>query len=100
MSEYTPGPWQMHDEFYCHEEIYGNLDLVDGNVRGTLVCEVSENDESFANARLIAAAPDLLEACKDAADAMSRMDCGEETRMGSALKKVCDAIAKATGENL
>jgi hypothetical protein len=74
MSEHTPGPWKMHDEDYCPEEIYGDFEgpMEDGKIRGTLVCTVAgEFDESpipEKNARLILAAPELLAAliaCED-----------------------------------
>ena len=53
MSEYTPGPWTAYacDDFY---QIQG---------RGAYVAEVFNRHE--ANARLIAAAPELYEALGD-----------------------------------
>lgn len=69
MSYHTPGKWQMHDSDHCPEEIWGNLEgpLEDGQIHGKLVCVVEDGpvgfgDEERANARLIAAAPELLEA--------------------------------------
>lgn len=65
--KHTPGPWQMHDDDYCPEQIYGNLELIDGKIRGTLICEIQgdmDEPKNLANARLIAAAPDLLAACQ------------------------------------
>lgn len=93
MSNHTKGPWHVEviddeDEenryAVCHPGTSCNL---------TTICNLlSESD-----ARLIAAAPDLLKALKLAADAMSRMDCAEGTRMEVALLNAESAIAKAEG---
>lgn len=65
---YTPGPWTLGDENNeCCEVILGDkhnlvasLDRRDCNT-GKIVIE---RDEMLANARLIAAAPDLLKSLK------------------------------------
>lgn len=57
----------MHDETYCPEEIWGDLEgpLEDGKVHGTFICEVNQDAPNWRdNARLIAAAPDMLAALK------------------------------------
>lgn len=61
----TPGPWQQHDWDHCPLEIWGNLEgpMEDGQILGTQICEVLTNE---ADAKLIAAAPELLEACQKA----------------------------------
>lgn len=46
---------------------------------GSVIAAVVENDESKANAALIAAAPALLEACKEAIDRLHKL--GGETQM-------------------
>jgi hypothetical protein len=59
---HTNGPWQMHDEDYCPEEIWGDLGLFDGAVRGTKICEIDQGNPNWlANAKLIRAAPELRE---------------------------------------
>lgn len=65
-SRHTPGPWtvDIDGEFEGFINVYGG-DSLEILVKGTLSDERSD-DESIANARLIAAAPDLLEACKRA----------------------------------
>jgi hypothetical protein len=61
MSKHTPGPWN-NNKWNCHEHqisaLGGTVALVSHS--HSLISEESAD----ANARLIAAAPDLLEACK------------------------------------
>lgn len=63
MSAHTPGPWRHYDD-----EIVQNIN---GSLGDPTVCSLvsaggdafaDDEDEFMANARLIAAAPDLLEA--------------------------------------
>ena len=118
---HTPGPWTIHDEEYCQDEIYGDLrgPMEDGRIVGTQVCFISEAESEktrLANARLIAAAPDLLAALKElddaadvfAADQSHATDkrCGEVQpvtvaeceALNAALAKARAAIRKAEGE--
>lgn len=56
MSEHTPGPWGLNNDYI-------------GSMEGEIAQVISENVgilENEANARLIAAAPELLEAVKKA----------------------------------
>lgn len=64
---YTPGPWE-----YFEQKEWG-IDATYGAVRqkstGLIIvdgCAPGHSDEQKTNARLIAAAPDLYEACKAA----------------------------------
>ena len=97
MSKHTPGPWNAKEEW-----LYKGKHHTAGNgpeVLGICIvrrhsdadgrCEVAE-----ANARLIAAAPDLLEACKIAAHHMSCIAIG-----GSVEAILRAAIAKAEGRD-
>lgn len=106
-TKHTPGPWKMqpsqHDE--RHYAIHAASAM-------RWVAHVSvENNE--ANARLIAAAPELLEALQDAADQLFRLALADAHRWpGDAsgtkalehANRVCEpfraAIAKATGETI
>ncbi len=56
---HTPGPWTYKDDF--------ELVVVPKNdPQADAICEITGNpSEQFANARLIAAAPELLEALTD-----------------------------------
>ena len=59
MSKYTKGPWKLHD--MEDNTIVGNdhLAIADANAISR------SKEENQANAHLIAAAPELLEACKE-----------------------------------
>ena len=58
-TQHTPGPWEKF--FYKGHETW----MVRGG-KGLTLAELAnhETEDSEANARLIAAAPDLLEACQ------------------------------------
>jgi hypothetical protein len=60
--KHTPGPWAQHDETYCPGEIWGALDMNENGVRGIHICTLEDCVELQANAKLVAAAPELLEA--------------------------------------
>jgi len=81
---HTPGPWVIDP---CWD-ILGNT--YDGN---GMVCQITTDavprDEAEANARLIAAAPDLLEALREATSALKGNGYGVEDLEA--------AIARATG---
>ena len=68
MSKHTPGPWQARGSTVLAESRIGtNCTDADVAVYGApLVCESIRSD---ANARLIAAAPDLLSVCKELSEA-------------------------------
>ncbi len=122
MRKHTPGPWSVID---------GNKDVIAGNkedfcpIQGCGCCGspwVSDakfsdtSDEAKANARLIAAAPDLLEALKIAASYMESMWFQIDAEYGSGsptndqmekqirsgewpeMSAIRAAIAKATGD--
>lgn len=84
MAKHTPGPWRMSGR-----EVVG--------LKEKIICEVPSygilrGKVDDANARLIAAAPDLLAACKMAAGIIARLATGES----GVPKVLSDAIAKAT----
>jgi hypothetical protein len=89
---HTPGPW-TYDFTDAHGNHYGGFSV---EVNGAVICGragwPSRAEESLANARLIAAAPELLEAAKHAA---------MEWRLHGQLTDSCRvlerAIAKAEG---
>jgi len=92
MSKHTPGPWEIkaHSDL-CYRNISGPEHLALAQV----VWRVEEEDRSpdcEANAHLIAAAPELLEALEKV-----YTDMNDDMPVG--LRKVCyEAIAKAKGE--
>jgi len=84
MSKHTPGPWMIGN-------IQGD-NIVIENHDGFEVCTVWEDPKQH-DARLIAAAPDLLEACLYLTEGIE--SCG---LTGVYLDQARKAIAKATGE--
>ncbi len=102
MSAHTPAPWNVQDNT---AEPYGQL-TVDSAAHGAVaICYTMEKGETvapaecFQNARLIAAAPDLLAALQMVAGIWSH-DLTANIDPESPLAKVRAAIAKATGENV
>lgn len=111
--KHTPGPWYIGPEFGANQmrpsiRIYRDVIYVDGCSPTTYVIgEVGYPtttgntvgaEERRANARLIAAAPELLEALKNLRDAewMVTHEWGGDRK--AALDAADAAIAKATGE--
>ena len=86
-TKHTPGPWQIEPEF-PFEVHKGHSIAV---VKEMVLCE----DESLANAALISAAPDLLEAL-EAFRAIDAFE-GWHPKYREAIEKAEAAIAKATG---
>lgn len=64
MSKHTPGPWVADDnEGFSMWKIYSRMSPSGSGVQGPCVAEViGDSAEADANALLIAAAPELLEA--------------------------------------
>ena len=101
MSEHaqTTGPWRTDPEF-DHELVLGpdGIAVADCSIFSPLEGgRITTPERSQANARLIAAAPDMLKALKSA---LARLDNGyrlslEEQR--AAAERLHAAIAKATG---
>lgn len=105
--EHTPGPWSIESG----DSVYSQADYAALSQRGHTahaLCTIHaipfSKGDTDANARLIAAAPDLLKACRLMLDAVN-----EHHKDGSILwvspgttawELLTDAIAKATGENL
>ena len=93
MSKHTPGPWSLDTENvgdYLRGHV--SVDAPDHGALALVVWKMEDDDQSpvcEANARLIAAAPDLLEALRFIE---------ANTVEGGAFNKVARAaIAKATG---
>lgn len=67
-TQHTPGPWkQLSDGIKRHDEDYCQIRDSKGQFIANTAVAISSTrlDEARANARLIAAAPDLLAACDD-----------------------------------
>jgi len=97
MSKHTPGPWYVGTDYgdQCRH-IYANKKVrdADGDEWNPLIA-VTDDDETLvnweANARLIAAAPELLEALKG-------MLCWPNTPSPETVRKAQAAFAKAIGD--
>ncbi len=93
-TKHTPGPWIHLKKGYEYEILC--------NKRNDVLADVYDHfknkneSELEANARLIAAAPELLEACKRA---LQQLDESLPTDEGNkmAVKRCKDAISKAEG---
>jgi hypothetical protein len=96
MNKHTPAPWVI-----AHGRcIYGSGDLIKPFVASV---EDDHNDsETAANARLIAASPVLLDACRcalaDLEGILPEYDPEREHPAWETLAEVRAAITKATGE--
>lgn len=99
LAKSTPGPWKADDNYGCR--------AIRGGKSGThkqaqyyeVACTVGLNNEAEdeANARLIAAAPDLLVACKAALVRLERLDDAGTGEHSPAYLQVQAATAKAEG---
>lgn len=94
-TQHTPGPWAMPDSGQ------GRISKVGANGGwGGMIATADCGDyarsraEGLANARLIAAAPDLLELLREAADYTRHPDYDWPVEFS---RRVSAAIAKATG---
>ncbi|ELY4601548.1 hypothetical protein SM003_004238 [Cronobacter malonaticus] len=86
----TPGPWTGKDVGICRQDRAGlQLGFI-------MTHDENRVAECAANARLIAAAPDLLEALQDFVDLFPDVIDGDAIM--PALDKAYAAIAKAIGE--
>jgi hypothetical protein len=86
-TQHTPGPWKTNGDPY--------VSTADGK-RSIAFCDTRQAHEDRANARLIAAAPDLLEALKDIVgfwDSIVPTDAVNQMHINARA-----AIAKATGQ--
>ena len=104
MNDHTPGPWEYTNgkvtsecayyQLICDMPTWGPYYDFDGS---------KIEAETLANARLIAAAPDLLDACEELMDFADRVS--EETMLDSnqfflrMQERARIAIARARGES-
>jgi hypothetical protein len=90
MSKHTPGPWHTLTVYADHEVRTSESQLV--AVVSALRCESEEN------ARLIAAAPDLLEALELCLSIVRLQNGNRHSDINEIIGTARSAIAKATGE--
>jgi len=77
-ARHTPGPWDAITSDGRNYRIIGGEEA--GYV--AIVGAIFQPQQNAANARLIAAAPDLLEACKKASAVLAKFYNAEAERMG------------------
>lgn len=106
--KHTPGPWKVAKRQRYTIDVV--VPAVSKNTIGYTIAQVSTAGEGEANARLIAAAPDLLAALEAAivplirlGDFIGNNDAGGASGLGpfdrcAIIRQARAAIAKATGE--
>jgi len=108
MSKHTPGPWVVNEagsaiggmpfkitEFY----VYAPKTQDDTAICADVIDPVTQ-EPSMSNARLISAAPDLMEELENCMDLLNTCfsNAPVDSCIGVALIKARSAIAKATGQ--
>ena len=103
MNRHTKGPWHVgvgngEGSIFADE---GRTRLESGGTTLYPICQINSgwNDaEDAANARLIAAAPDLLDACRCALADLEGLEFdSDDCPAALTIKELHDAIRKATG---
>ena len=100
MADHTPGPWEV---YYAgtgpNRSIWVQQDGVRELILGTV--RDGEWERDVADAHLIAAAPDLLAACKELLSMEEQRAESLDLHIGNwpAIKAARHAIAKAEGDN-
>ena len=104
--EHTPGPWEVtgRNRLYispislqCQDNESGSSGSDIG--KGSQIYTKRTIKEAQANARLIASAPDLLEACQYVVNYHREHDSGEGELFGLDFVTTCiNAIRRATGD--
>lgn len=92
MSKHTQGPWTMHGP--C--EITGRYSIVH-NGPLAYVGDANQSGDGEANARLIAAAPEMLDALHEL---VKYLGVDVDNGLDELLTNARAAIAKATGEEI
>ena len=89
----TPGPWNFWSGFSSTDEMEAQITASGGDIVVASYNHLIERGE--ANAKLMAAAPDLLESAELACRALEKFICPLDIEWG-ALSSLRAAIAKAT----
>jgi len=93
--KFSPGPWSIDGSVNA-----GNLDVINGEGRIAMIDDSRSTGWNVptinANARLIAAAPDLLAALREIHDAIAAGE-GDFSPSGDWYREASAAIAKALG---
>ena|SRR5271154_2752933 len=102
MSAHTPGPWRVGINQRGGAHIVSDEHGLIGETVGGGNCGLQLNEggkaQSLVNARLIAAAPDMLEALRDLyteCDAMQHEELDSDPTWGPLMRAAAAALAKA-----
>lgn len=106
-TKHTPGPWDhccdsskrvKHMRTACVvADLMGRIDKGNGLSVSTSI-KVASGIKNWKDARLIAAAPELLSACKSAFDCLSFLRDEDRGDFPVVLEKLANAMQKAAGE--
>ncbi len=94
----TPGVWSRHPR--SHAAVINEQGVLVANCGGHASNLRDQGEliaEQEANAHLIAAAPELLEACQALLEATTEDGMTEAMLLGCAIEMAGNAVAKATG---
>lgn len=94
---HTPGPWMVHETGFYTNPFKITARGKHGAVANIPHSEITTTARQSANARLIAAAPDLLAALDQVDAYLSPFD-GEEDAYAEIRSVIQQAIAKAKGK--
>ncbi len=97
-SKHTPGPWSSYDMVRTSGLPFAPVHAT------TLIAKVystafQDDEQAIANARLMAAAPDLLKALKALSASVFVADAPQAPDLSSAIKMTIEAIKKAEGRS-
>lgn len=101
-TKHTPGPWRIDPDFNRDVQTADGAHEIATAEYGKPLCTDADYsvpqdfDEAIANARLMAAAPDLLAALQMARSLMVTVN--NYSTDGASIRVIDSAIAKATGE--
>lgn len=97
-TEHTPGPWTIPTAPSLHHE--HSIDIVGENVHIVTIHGIGDREERNANAYLIAAAPEMLDALNEAEDALSWYS-DEDTKVANAaLAIIRPLLSRLTGKDI
>lgn len=100
MTQHTPGPWYVSakNPFRVIESGPRSLSLAKANNKHLSVTTELTETEAKANARLIAAAPDLLASLQEVTATLAWLNSDDSAHIMEQTDRARAAIAKATGE--
>lgn len=96
-SKHTPGPWVVTPHPDTHVDVFGVGEIMDDKEMQYALSHTFCYQNAEANARLIAAAPELLEALKDLIGWVPGGVHFHTDAPQKAVERASAAIAKATG---